>query len=198
MARGIQLASLSLAGSVAVLLYLGIAPQFQVKALQEPLSLETTELQRFDFSVERTDSYMLEVALSADPESPLARRIVGDLHGGAHGNVKIPWTLNSPYGVLQFGGEVPSDFSPSRLGAVLVGNPRLEAEVSYALDIELREVVQGADRLGPTVEIAVHPARLEHRLISSAAAGIWAIGSLLLLVGLYFTRLRTRGNNAAV
>jgi hypothetical protein len=197
-ARGIQLAWFSLAGSVAVLLYLGIAPRYQTAKLREPLSLETTKLQRFEFSVEQNDSYLLEVVLGVDPESPLGRRIVGNLPEGTRGSVKIPWTLSSPHGVLQFGGEVPSEFTPSRLGAVLVGNPRLEPGVSYVLDIELREVVQGADRLAPTIQVALHPAKAERRLVSMTVVSLWAAASLLLLVGLHLSRWRTLRNDAAV
>ena len=178
-------AAIGLAIGIAATAYGQYGPWYARVPLTLPISFSGHSTTSEEFSVGRTETYLIEAHFERVGDALALKTILGDFTH--QGTLEIGWEILEGGKVLGAGSNVTyrqSTFSGVDEG-VEIGTFDARRGAKYLLHVEPRNVEPKWDLFHPSVQVALHPAKLEYLLVCWLfGAGLSALSALVLVASL--------------
>lgn len=198
----------TLVGGIVVgllILTLGIkGPFYRTEVVNLPVNLQSPSEHQVQFTVDRSEEYMVEIHLNlVFPENKMGK-ILGDFVVGGGGDIDVLWEVKVDEAVIAQGSNTKYGYSPiwggGRSGLV-IGTVSAEKGKEYNLYVFTKNTSSDWNQADPYVEVGLHPSKLEGYLALQIVGLLIAsvFGVILLVVALVYvvTKRKMASNNAS-
>jgi hypothetical protein len=172
-----------------------MGPTYEIAPLRCPITFDGRPIDCMPFSVGRTETYLVEVNFDNNPQLPV-EPIIGD--GVQHGALEVTWEMSQGDVIIARGTSRDagySTFSGETLGAT-IGTVAARTGRTYQLRVTPRNIEPRWNELHPFVEVRLHPAKLEYRIVDfflGIALCVLSGAVLASCVGILLYRRKQRG-----
>jgi hypothetical protein len=191
---GITLAGLGLATGVGFLLFGVFGPFYRTEAVRIPIDLQVQSRHRVEFTVDRTEEYLIEAYLASVFTDAKMEEIVGDFVAGGGGKIDISWQVGAGSRIVAQGSNAKFGYSPifgeARAGLV-IGIFSAQRGQEYHLLVDTHNENNDWNRASPYIRIALHPSKLESYIGATIFGAIFSAVFGLLFLAMLFIDLRS-------
>lgn len=196
----------ALVGGIVVgllMLVLGInGPIYRTEVVNLPVNLQSPSEHRVQFTVDRSDEYMVEIHLNTVFTEDKMDEILGDLVAGGGGDIDLLWEVKLDEVVIARGSNTEYGYSPIRGGGrsgLAIGTVSAEKGKEYTLTVVTKNVSADWNRADPYIEVGLHPSKLETYLALQIVGLLVAsvLGAVLIVLALIYVIKRNWASNDA-
>ena len=207
MVRKIRVIIGALGGGIVaglLILTLGIkGPFYRTEVVNLPVNLQSPSEHQVQFTVDRSEEYMVEIHLNSVFSEKKMDKILGDFVAGGGGDIDVLWEVKVDEAVIAQGSNTKFGYSPIWGGGrsgLAIGTVSAEKGNEYTLYVFTKNVSSDWNQADPYIEVGLHPSKLEGYLVLQIVGLLVAsvFGVVLLVVALIYvvaTR-KTTSNNA--
>jgi hypothetical protein len=183
-----------IAGIIVGLLMLALGingPIYRAEVVKLPVNLQTPSEHQAQFTVDRSEEYMVEIHLNTVFPEEKMDKILGDFVAGGGGNIDVSWRVNVDEAVIAQGSSAIYGYSPIWGGGrsgLAIGTFRAEKDKNYTIYIVTKNESIDWNQADPYIEVGLHPGKLESYLVLQIFGLLIAslLGVVLVVVAIVF------------
>jgi len=155
--------------SLALIIYGVTGPYYNIKPLKSHFSFATKDPQIFEFEVEKSEKYMVEIHLKHNIPSDQLNSILGNgVKNEEDGQINIEWFLHEGDKIL--GSNSNIDYGHSSIfsrdySGLSIGEITVQKGKYYSLYLYVKSINPDWDVTEPIIEVRLHPAKLEYLIV---------------------------------
>ena len=166
-------------------------PVYRTEVVNLPVNLQSPSEHQVQFTVDRSEEYMVEIHMNPVFPEEKMDKILGDFVEGGGGDIDVSWEVKVNEAVIAQGSNSKYGYSPiwggDRSGLV-IGTVSTEKGKEYTLHIFTKNVSSDWNQGNPYIEVGLHPSKLEGYLVLQIFGLIIAcsFGVVLVVVVLFY------------
>ena len=145
-----------------------LGPFYRTKVVHLPINIESPSTHKINFTVDRSEEYLIEVHLkSIFPEEKMDF-IVGDYVKNGGGALNISWKADIDNSFLSKGSSSKFGYSPifsKNHSGLTIGAIKANKNNNYSLTINTHNSGNNWNQAQPYIEVGLHPNKLEGYIV---------------------------------